>query len=259
MIRVLVVGAAGRMGQSLVRLIETSDSLELGAAVEHVAHPSLGQELARGVKLGSDMAAACAAVDVAIDFSSPASTLALLDAAESRSLPLVLGTTGLEPAAEARIGAAADRLAIVRAANFSIGATVLLELVAEAARKLEGYQIDVLEMHHDQKKDAPSGTALSLARSAADARGQDLQHDAVYERHGQTGVRDPRAIGLQALRLGDSVGEHTVFFAGPGERVELAHRALSRDNFAAGALRAARWLHGREPGLYAMRDVLRLP
>jgi 4-hydroxy-tetrahydrodipicolinate reductase len=259
MIRVLVVGAAGRMGQNLVRLIADSDALELGAAVERAAHPALGQEIARGVKLGADMAAACATVDVAIDFSSPASTLALLDAAESRSLPLVLGTTGLEPAAEARIASAAERLAIVRAANFSIGVTLLLELVAEAARQLEGYEIDVLEMHHDQKQDAPSGTALALARSAADARKQALEHAAVYARHGITGVRDPRAIGIQSLRLGDSVGEHTVFFAGPGERVELAHRALSRENFAAGALRAARWLHGREPGLYAMRDVLRLP
>jgi len=257
MTRVLVVGACGRMGQSLVRQIASADGLELGAALEHAAHPSLGQEVCRGVLLGSDMRAACAGVDVAIDFSSPASTQALLDAAKSQGLPLVIGTTGLEPAGEARIEKAATQLAIVRAANFSIGVTVLLELVAEAARQLDGYEIDVLEMHHDQKKDAPSGTALALARSAASARGQDLQHVAEYARHGQTGVRDPRAIGLQSLRLGDSVGEHTVYFAGPGERVELSHRALSRENFAAGALRAARWLVGRAPGLYAMRDVLR--
>jgi 4-hydroxy-tetrahydrodipicolinate reductase len=171
----------------------------------------------------------------------------------------VLGTTGLEAAAEARIARAAQRLAIVRTANFSIGATVLLELVAEAARRLVGYEIDVLEMHHDQKKDAPSGTAIGLASAAAEARGQELQQAAVYARHGITGVRDPKAIGLQALRLGDSVGEHTVYFAGPGERLELSHRALSRENFAAGALRAARWLVGRAPGLYVMRDVLRSP
>jgi len=257
MTRVLVVGAGGRMGQSLVRLIEGAAGLELGAALEHAAHPALGREVARGVKLASDARAACAQADVAIDFSSPASTLALLDAAEPRGLPLVIGTTGLDPAGEARIATAATRLAIVRAANFSIGVTVLLELVAEAARRLEGYEIDVLELHHDQKQDAPSGTALALARSAAVARGQDLEHAAVYSRHGQTGVREPKSIGLQALRLGDSVGEHTVYFAGPGERVELSHRALSRENFAAGALRAARWLVGRAPGLYAMRDVLR--
>ena len=261
MTRVLVVGACGRMGQTLVRMIEGSADLRLGAALEHAAHPQLGREVAQGVKLGADVRAACAEADVAIDFSSHASTLALLGAAETRGLPLVLGTTGLDQAAEveARVARASERLAIVRAANFSIGVTVLLELVAEAARRLEGYEIDVLEMHHDQKRDAPSGTALALARSAATARGQDLQHAAVYERHGQMGVRDPKAIGLQALRLGDSVGEHTVYFAGPGERVELAHRALSRENFAAGALRAARWLAGRKPGLYGMRDVLASP
>jgi len=257
MTRVLVVGAGGRMGQSLVRMIEASGDLRLGAALEHGAHPLLGREIARGVTLGADLRAACAQADVAIDFSSPASTLALLDVAEARGLPLVIGTTGLDSAGEARIAQAARRVAIVRAANFSIGVTVLLELVAEAARRLEGYEIDVLEMHHDQKLDAPSGTALELARSAAAARGQEFQHAGVYARHGQTGVRDPKSIGLQALRLGDSVGEHTVYFAGPGERVELSHRALSRENFAAGALRAARWLVGRVPGLYAMRDVLR--
>ena len=257
MTRVLVVGAGGRMGQSLVRAIEASGDLQLCAAVERAAHPSLGQVVARDVRLGADLRAACALADVALDFSSPASTLDLVEVAEARGLPLVLGTTGLEASAEARIAKAARRLAIVRTANFSIGITVLLELVAEAARRLEGYEVDVLEMHHDQKQDAPSGTALALARSAAEARGQELQHAAVYERHGITGVRDPKSIGLQVLRLGDSVGEHTVYFAGPGERVELSHRASSRENFATGALRAARWLVGRAPGLYAMRDVLR--
>ena len=257
MTRVLVVGAAGRMGQSLVRAIEASVDLRLGAALEHASHPSLGQVVSGDVKLGADARAACAQADVAVDFSSPASSLALLEAAEARGLPLVIGTTGVDASGEGRIAQAAQRLAIVRTANFSIGATVLLELVAEAARRLEGYEIDVLEMHHDQKKDAPSGTALGLARAAAEARGQELQQAAVYARHGITGVRDPKAIGLQALRLGDSIGEHTVYFAGPGERLELSHRALSRENFAAGALRAARWLVGRAPGLYAMRDVLK--
>ncbi|MFI5316767.1 MAG: 4-hydroxy-tetrahydrodipicolinate reductase [Myxococcota bacterium] len=256
MIRVLVVGAAGRMGESLLRGIAAASDLKLGAALEHPVHLRLGAELAPGVKLGSDPLAACAQADVAVDFSSPSSTLALLDAAESRGLPLVIGTTGLNAADEARVARAAARLAIVRAANFSIGVTVLLELVAEAARRLSDYEIEILEMHHDQKVDAPSGTALALARAAAAVRGQDLERVAVYTREGQTGKRDPRAIGLQSLRLKDSVGEHTVYFAGAGERIELAHRALSRENFSAGALRAARWLVGRPPGLYAMRDVL---
>jgi 4-hydroxy-tetrahydrodipicolinate reductase len=256
MTRVLVVGAAGRMGENLLRAIAASSDLKLGAALEHASHPRLGAELAPGVKLGSDPRAACAQIDVAIDFSSPSSTAALLDAAESHGVPVVIGTTGIDADGDARIARAAKRLAIVRAANFSIGMIVLHDLVAEAARRLEGYEIDILEMHHDQKVDAPSGTALALARSAAAERGQELQHVAVYAREGVTGKRDPQAIGLQSLRLGNSIGEHTVYFAGPGERIELAHRALSRDNFAAGALRAARWLVGRAPGLYGMRDVL---
>jgi 4-hydroxy-tetrahydrodipicolinate reductase len=169
----------------------------------------------------------------------------------------VIGTTGIDAAGEARIARAAERAPIVRGANFSIGAAVLLDLVAEAARRLAGYEIDVLEMHHDQKVDAPSGTALGLAKRAAEVRGQQLSNVAVFAREGLTGKRDPNAIGLQSLRLGDSVGEHTVYFAGPGERIELSHRALSRDNFAAGALAAARWLVGRAPGLYTMADVLR--
>lgn len=257
MTRVLLVGAGGRMGQTLVRALESERELRLAAALEHSAHPRLGEEIAPGVKLSADVSAACAQADVGIDFSRPESTLALVEAAEARGLPLVIGTTGLDVAGEARIARAAERLAIVRAANFSMGITVLLELVAEAAKKLEGYEIDLLEMHHDRKIDAPSGTALALARAAAAARGQDLQHAAVYARHGITGKRDPHAIGIQALRIGDSVGEHTVYFAGPGERVELTHRALSRDNFAQGAVRAARWVVGRAPGLYGMRDVLR--
>lgn len=256
MTRVLIVGAAGRMGESLVRAVAASSDLKLGAALEHASHPRLGEELAPGVKLGSDARAACAQADVGIDFSSPASTLALLDVAESAGLPLVIGTTGVDADGEARIARAAKRLAIVRTANFSLGITLLIELVAEVARKLEGYEIDVLEMHHDRKIDAPSGTALALARSAAAARGQKLEDVAVYAREGQTGKRDPKAIGLQTLRLGDSIGEHTVYFATAGERIELSHRALSREHFVGGALRAARWLVGRAPGLYSMRDVL---
>ncbi|HTO07216.1 MAG TPA: 4-hydroxy-tetrahydrodipicolinate reductase [Myxococcota bacterium] len=257
MTRVLVVGAAGRMGERLLRALAASSDLRLGAALERAGHPQLGAELAPGVKLTSDARAAAAQADVAVDFSSPASTLALLEVWESRGLPAVIGTTGIEAEGEARIARAAERIALVRGANFSIGAAVLADLVAEATRRLAGYEIDVLEMHHDQKVDAPSGTALGLARRAAEVRGQDLSQVAVFAREGITGKRDPSAIGLQSLRLGDSVGEHTVYFAGPGERIELSHRALSRDNFAAGALRAARWLVGRPPGVYAMADVLR--
>ena len=197
MTRVLVVGAGGRMGESLVRALALSPDLRLSAAVEHATHSRIGAELAPGVKLGSDVRAACAQADVAIDFSSPSATFALLDAAESLGLPAVIGTTGLKSDGDARIARAAERIPIVRAANFSLGVTVLLELVAEASRRLADYEIEVLEMHHDQKVDAPSGTALALARAAAEARGQDLQHDAVYAREGITGKRGRNQIGMQ--------------------------------------------------------------
>ena len=256
MTRVLVVGAAGRMGESLLRQIAADLELELAGALEYSAHPRQGHEVAAGVKLSADVADACARADVAVDFSSPASTLALVDAAEARGLPLVIGTTAIGADGERRIARAAERIPIVRAANFSIGVAVLLDLVAEASRRLAGYEIEVLELHHNQKVEAPSGTALSLARAAAAARGQDLPQHAVYHREGVTGKRRHDEIGLQSLRLSDTVGEHIVFFAGPGERVELTHRAFSRENFATGALRAARWLVGRPPGLYGIRDVL---
>ena len=257
MIRVGVVGAGGRMGGHVLRAVEAAPDLEVGAALEATSHPDLGKEVSPGVALTSDVATFFDAAEVAIDFSQPASTLALASAAAPRGVPLVIATTGFAPDGLARIEQAASRVPIVMAANFSLGVNVLLDLVAEAARRLAGYQIDVLELHHDRKLDAPSGTALRLASAAADARGQDLERVAVYHREGVTGPRDPAAIGLQALRLADSVGEHTVYLAGPGERLELSHRALSRDNFAAGALTAARWVVGRDPGLYSMADVLR--
>ena len=196
-------------------------------------------------------------IDAAIEFTVPEAAVGNLEKLLALGVRTVCGTTGwYDELKRIEALAAAHGTGLVYSPNFSIGVTLLLELVAEAAKKLEGYEIDLLEVHHDRKVDAPSGTALALARAAAAARGQDLQHAAVYARHGITGKRDPDAIGIQALRLGDCIGEHTVYFAGPGERIELAHRALSRDNFASGALRAARWVVGRAPGLYGMRDVL---
>jgi len=242
------------MGAFVLRAIAAEPGLELAAAVDAAGHPALGSEVAPGIALGSElMPDGC---DVAIDFSVPASTRALVDAALPAGLPLVIGTTGLDAAQESAIESAAGKLAIVRAGNYSLGITVLLDLVAEAAKRLPGYEIEVLEMHHNRKIDAPSGTALALARSAADARGVDLDLKAVYHREGHTGPRPPGAIGMQSLRMADVVGEHTVYLAGPGERVELSHRALSRENFAAGAARAAAWVVGRKAGLYSMRDVL---
>ncbi len=250
----LVLGAGGRMGAFVLRAVAAEPGLEVAAAVEARDHPALGSEVAPGVALVPELAVdAC---DVAIDFSAPSSTGALLDAALPAGLPLVIGTTGFDASQEAAIESAAGKLAIVRAGNFSLGITVLLDLVAEAAKRLAGYEIEVLEMHHNRKLDAPSGTALALARAAADARGVSLSDKAVYHREGQTGPRPPDAIGMQTLRMADVVGEHTVYLAGPGERLELSHRALSRENFASGAARAAAWVLGRQPGLYSMGDVV---
>ncbi len=257
MIAVLVTGAAGRMGGHVLRALEGTAGMRAAAALERPGHPDLGREISPGVKLSAELEPALDNAQVAIDFSVPESTLALVDAAASKSVPLVLATTGFGNEDMRRIQQAARRIPIVMAANFSLGINVLLDLVAEAARRLEGYEIEVLELHHSQKLDAPSGTALALARAAAEARGQDLEQTAVYQREGRIGERPPGAIGIQALRAGDSVGEHTVYLAGPGERVELSHRALSRDNFAVGAVRAARWVVGRPPALYAMSDVIR--
>jgi 4-hydroxy-tetrahydrodipicolinate reductase len=244
------------MGEAVRRLLETAPDCRLAAALDGPGHPRAGKELAPGIALQDDPERALSGVDVAIDFSVPAGALALLAAAAACGVPVVTGTTGLDEAGRARVRAAASRIAVVQEANFSLGVHVLCDLVAEAARRLRDYELEVLELHHSRKVDAPSGTALRLAEAAAAARGVALLDKAVYHREGLTGPRAPGAIGLQSLRAGDSVGEHTVYLAGPGERLELSHRALSRDNFAAGAVRAAAWVVGRPPGLYGMRDVL---
>ncbi len=257
MTRVLVNGAEGRMGRAVLEVVAGDPDLQVGAALERAGHHALGREVSTGIKLGSDIDAALAASDVVIDFTLPESTLALVEAAASRGVPHVIGTTGFDAAGLARIEAAASRVPIVMAANFSLGVNVLIDLVAAAAKQLADYDLEVLEMHHSRKVDAPSGTALRLAQAAADARGVSLDEEAVYHREGNTGPRETGSIGMQTLRAGDSVGEHTVYLAGPGERIELSHRALSRSNFASGAARAAKWLIGRKSALYSMQDVIK--
>ena len=256
MIPVLVMGAAGRMGGHVLRAVEGAAELCVAAALERPGHPELGRELSPGVKLSADLEPALDTAKVAIDFSIPESTLLLVAAAAQKDVAVVTGTTGFDDAGLRRIEEAARKIPIVMAPNFSLGVNVLIGLVAEASRRLENYEIEVLELHHSRKLDAPSGTALRLARAAAEARGQELERAAVYHREGKTGARPQGAIGIQALRAGDCVGEHTVYLAGPGERIELSHRALSRDNFAAGAVRAAHWVVGKPPALYSMSDIL---
>lgn len=259
MIRVAISGACGRMGAHLIRAVEAHPETVLAGAIDAPDHPRLGETIAPGIPVVGDPDSALGGADVVIDFSVPAATAALLPIAASRKLAAVVGTTGLSDAQRGALENAARAVPVVAAANFSLGVNVLLELVDAAAGRLSDYDAELVEMHHAAKVDAPSGTALRLAEAVARARGVGLKERQVLHREGQTGPRPPGAIGIQTLRGGDTVGEHTVYLVGPGERLELTHRALSRDNFASGAVRAARWAVGREPGLYSMRDVLTRP
>jgi 4-hydroxy-tetrahydrodipicolinate reductase len=261
-VRVCVAGALGRMGTRIRDLLPEEPALRLAGALEAPGVRRLGESLAPGVVLVSDPEAALAASDVLIDFTVPAATLALLPSAEKVGIACVIGTTGIDDAGRAAIARAAERLPIVYTPNFSIAVNVLTHLVREAARRLgEGYDAEIVELHHAAKRDAPSGTALRLADAVVEGRGlpaERARERFVRARSGDTGPRPVGSIGLQALRGGDNPGEHTVLFLGSGERLELAHRAMTRDHFVRGALRAAAWVAGRGPGLYGMDEVLGL-
>jgi len=258
MIRLAIAGAGGRMGQALIESMRGDKELELGAALEAAGHRAVGTTVAN-VTVGSDVAAALAAADVLIDFTRPEATLAHLRACKAQARSMVVGTTGFSPGQRAEIAQAATAVPIVMAANFAIGVNALFKLAESAARILgEGYDVEIIEAHHRQKVDAPSGTALRLGEVVAKALQRSLPEVARHGRAGEPGARPAREIGFHAVRGGDIVGEHTVLFAGIGERLELTVRSQSRATYAAGALRAARWLRGRAPGLYDMQDVLGL-
>jgi len=247
------------MGERVRAAIEAEPAATLGGALEAPGHPRLDEELAPGVRVGADLAAALAASDVAIAFAPPAATLALLRDAALRGVPCAVGTTGFAPAERSELECLAARVPLVVTPNFSVAVNVLLHLTRRAAELLgPGYDAEIVELHHAANVDAPSGTALELAAAVAAGRGSKLAVHQVLAREGHTGARPPGAIGIQALRGGDNPGEHTVLFVGAGERLELAHRAATRDHFARGALRAALWLRGRAPGLYTMEEVLAL-
>lgn len=249
-IRVVVTGIAGRMGSTLARMIREAKDLALVAGTERA--PVSGLEVPVATRLEDALSQA----QVVIDFSSPEASRHHAAVCAAAGLPLVVGTTGLTEVDQRALAEAARRAAIVSAPNMSVGVNLFIEAAAALARRLgEDYDVEVLETHHRHKKDAPSGTALRLADEllAALGRGPSQLRTA---RVGQVGARPPGEVGVQALRGGDVVGEHTVFFLGDGERLELTHRATSRDHFARGALRAARWVVGRPPGLYGMQDVL---
>jgi 4-hydroxy-tetrahydrodipicolinate reductase len=265
--RIGVLGCAGRMGRAVIGQVLAAEGCTLSGGVDRPDHPALGQDLGTlagedpvGMTVSDDAPALIENADVVIEFSAPDATAAHVALAAACGAGHVIGTTGLSEAQEQAIRAAARRTPIMRAANMSLGVNLLIDLTERVARALgpEAFDIEVLEMHHRHKVDAPSGTALALGQAAARGRGVDLTGVADRGRDGLTGARKTGAIGFAALRGGDVVGDHVVIFAGTGERIELAHRATDRRIYAQGAVTAARWLDGRPPGLYGMADVLGL-
>jgi len=262
-IRVAINGAAGRMGRRLVALAAENPDLQLVAALESSGNTQLGKDAGDlagigplGVKLTEKLPAT--GVDVLVDFSLPAGSMARLHECRSAKVAMVIGTTGFGEPEEMGIALVAKEIPIVKAPNMSVGVNVLLKTAAQVAKALgPDYDIEIIEAHHRFKQDAPSGTALALARAIAAATGRDLAADACYGRQGVS-PRRPGEIGIHAIRAGDIVGEHRVYLAALGERIELGHVATTRDTFARGALRAALWLAGRPAGLYSMQDVLGL-
>ncbi len=263
MIKLAISGAGGRMGQRLLALSDKDPDFQLTQAIEWEQFPLLGQSVnanaplaprAGGVRWSSALSAEA---DVLIDFSSPESTVANAKAAAAFGIPLVAGATGLSEEQDAGIREAAKSIPVIHAPNYSLGVNLLFKLAAEAARVLgDEYNIEIVEAHHNQKADAPSGTALGIARAVAEPLGRDVKKDLVYGRSGRPGKRAQREIGVHALRMGAVAGDHTVYFCNDHECVSITHHAESRDVFVSGALRAAKWLVRQKPGYYTMQDIL---
>ncbi|NKC00172.1 MAG: 4-hydroxy-tetrahydrodipicolinate reductase [Pseudomonadales bacterium] len=266
MTRVAVTGAAGRMGKTLVQAIHDADDLTLGAAFEHPDSPSIGSDAGEIAGVGnlqvtvqSDSSNAVADFDVVIDFTVPQATLALAEVCHSAGKAMVIGTTGFTETELSTLQSHAKAVPLFMAPNMSVGVNLTFKLIQLAAEILgDSVDVEVLEAHHRHKIDAPSGTAVRMGEILADALDRDLETDAIYGRQGITGARDRKTIGFSTMRGGDIVGEHTVMFAGEGERIEITHRAQSRMNFAQGALRAVRYVSTQDAGLYDMQTILGL-
>jgi len=264
-IKIVVAGATGRMGQTLLRAIADSKDFTLHAALERGGHPDLGNDAGTlaglkpmGVALSDDPLMALKDAQALVDFTSPQFSVELAALSAQARIVHVLGTTGLSANDDEKIRAAARHAVIVKSGNMSLGVNLLAAFAKQAAKTLPGFDIEIVEMHHRKKVDAPSGTAFLLGRAAAEGRNISLDNSAVKSRDGHTGAREEETIGFASLRGGTVVGEHDVIFAGEGERVVLRHVAEDRSIFATGALTAARWGQGKKPGLYAMADVLGL-
>ncbi|HEY3597435.1 MAG TPA: 4-hydroxy-tetrahydrodipicolinate reductase [Paraburkholderia sp.] len=263
--KIAVAGASGRMGRMLIETVLNDPDVTLSGALDRADSPQLGQDAGAflgkqtGIALSDDIDGVLSQSDYLIDFTRPAGTIAHVEAALRHGVKLVIGTTGFDEPQKAQLHAAAQRVGIVFSSNMSVGVNVTLKLLEFAAQHFaQGYDIEIIEAHHRHKVDAPSGTALTMGEVIANALGRKLEDCAVYAREGVTGERDPSTIGFSAIRGGDIVGDHTVLFAGIGERVEITHKSASRLSYAQGALRAVRFLAGRASGLYDMQDVLGL-
>lgn len=263
--KIAIAGSAGRMGRTLIEAVLSAGDMHLVAALEQADSPFLGKDAGElagvpcGVNITADFDTALANADCLIDFTRPGGTLAHLASCHKRGVAMVIGTTGLETEHKLVIQDASHSIPIVFAPNMAVGVNLVFKLLDTAARVLsQGYDIEVIEAHHRHKVDAPSGTALRMGEVVAEALGRDLSKCAIYGREGVTGERDPSTIGFATVRGGDIVGDHTVLFAGTGERIEITHKAASRMPYALGSLRAARFLKGRKNGLYDMQDVLGL-
>ena len=263
---VAIIGAAGRMGRTQVRMVHAEDGMRVAAAVEREDDPHVGADAGTlaglgeiGVDVEGSLDRALDVSDVCIDFTLPGPTVEHARTCRSHRRPMVIGTTGLSPEQRAMLAEAAADIAIMHAPNMSVGVNLCFKLLDIASRALgDSVDIEIIEAHHRNKVDAPSGTAVRMGEIIAGALGRELADCAIYGREGHTGIRDRTTIGFETIRAGDIVGEHTVMFGGEGERIELTHRAASRANFAAGAVRAAHWVAKRPPGLYDMQDVLGL-
>ena len=264
-LRIAIAGAGGRMGHMLIEAVNASTDCRLTGALDMAASPAIGLDASAfsgrfsGVLINSDLREGLKNSSVLIDFTRPEGTLAHLAICRELGIKLVIGTTGFSEDQKAEIAAAAKDIAIVMAPNMSVGVNVTLKLLEMAAKAMStGYDIEIIEAHHRHKIDAPSGTALKMGEVIAGALGRDLKDCAVYAREGVTGERDPSSIGFATIRGGDIVGDHTVLFAGTGERIEISHKSSSRATYAQGSLRAARFLAGQSSGLFDMFDVLNL-
>lgn len=263
--KIAIAGATGRMGKMLIEAVLNSPDAQLVGALEHDSCPQLGEDAGAflgkktGVAITADIAKALSDAEFLIDFTRPEGTMAHLAVAQKTGSKMIIGTTGLSPEQIDSLKNASANLAIVFAPNMSVGVNATFKLLEIAAKMLnEGYDIEIIEAHHRHKVDAPSGTALRMGEVIADALGEKLDDIAVYSREGHTGERKEGSIGFATIRGGDIVGDHTVLFAGEGERIEISHKSSSRQSYAQGSLRAARFLHGQNAGLYDMQDVLGL-